>query len=266
MIEQTMRFKVLILPLALTLTVVLLVFFVKPAFSDMMQAKNGLEQNQAALANVQAKNQKLQNLKSQWSSLMEDRSLVETALPDSEDVDAFIAEIVSKANLSGVLVSQIDKDQQIQSTSSAYICKGGEDATDASMSDDGTYSEDNALAVSSSCVDPLPINLSVRGSWEQVLELLKYVEDMNRIVNINLINFALSMDSDQEQSSDLLTASIGFDGFLKKKDDSTGSVSAENLASQGKFNENALNKLKNSIYAPFSAPSVSSGEVRNIFK
>jgi Tfp pilus assembly protein PilO len=275
MIQSTMRLKVLILPVSLVLAVIMLIFFIKPAYTDMMQAKSNLEANKIKLVDVQSKNQKLQKLKLEWQSFSNERNLVLSALPDSENMDAFFSEIITKAGRSGVLLTKIEQSKPNQTgttTNSSYIC-GAEGAAGsgaaASSTEIGGATGANANseleASSIVCLNAVSISLSVRGNWDQVLDFFKYMEDMNRVANINTATITAS-DSQQGQSSDLLNIEISMTGFMKKKDQNFNSVSADNLASQGKFNQSGLNKLKNAVYAPYAVEPVSPVGVRNVFK
>jgi hypothetical protein len=129
MAQQSMSLKVLIFPISLVVAVAVAIFFIKPAFSEMMSVKSSLAEKENQLENLKNQNQKLQNLKSKWESLAEEKNLVATALPEAENVDSYVSELTSKASRSGILLSGIQASQKGGSVSAetapSYICGAG---------------------------------------------------------------------------------------------------------------------------------------------
>ncbi|HLM84085.1 MAG TPA: hypothetical protein VK254_02675, partial [Candidatus Bathyarchaeia archaeon] len=95
MVQQTTGLKVLILPISLVIAVVAIIFFIKPSFSEMMSAKKSVQEKQSQLDSLKSQNQKLQGMKSKWNSLTDEKTLVATALPDLENVDAYVSELTA---------------------------------------------------------------------------------------------------------------------------------------------------------------------------
>lgn len=285
MIQESMRLKVLILPLSLAIAVIVAIFFIKPAFSDMMSSKDALANKQQQLDNLKNQTQKLQAMKTKWEAMADEENLVATAFPETEGVDSYISEITSKASRSGVLLTDIKLNQNSGGTAdqgSGYICSG--DSTSGSVQSGATTSPQPAAASaaprasdvsglqnlsgsagsSGGCLNSVAISLTAKGSWEQMLDFFKYLEDMNRISNIGTL--ALSSETQTQTSSDLLSANISANAFFKEKAQSGNAALAGNLASQGSFNQMSLEKLKEAIYAPYDAPAMSPSGERNIFK
>ena len=132
-IQESMRLKVLIMPVSLVITVIVAIFFIKPAFSDMLSSKNALAGKQAQLENLKNQNQKLQAMKTKWEAMADEKNLVATAFPETENVDSYISEITSKASRSGVLLTDIKLGQAAgvgTSQNPDYICSS--DSTGAS--------------------------------------------------------------------------------------------------------------------------------------
>lgn len=270
----------LILPLSLAIAVAVAIFLLKPAYSELIAVKNTVKEKKNTLSQLENQNQKLQSLKSKYESMAEEKNLVETAFPEKESVDSYISEITSKASRSGVLITGIDKGEKsggVEGQSASYVC-GASLAGDLAQADfpmqnqpanaslpSEAVSVTGAANLPVSCLNTINVSMAAAGSWEQMLEFFKYLEDMNRISNIEAVDLSSQKQSQEEISSDLLSVNISMLAFFKKK--SQGSlVLASNLAGQGNFNQKAIEKLKETIYAPYEAPAVSSSGERNIFK
>jgi Tfp pilus assembly protein PilO len=285
MIQESMRLKVLILPLSLAIAVIAAIFFIKPVLSDIMNFKTVLADKQSQLENLKNQTQKLQTMKTKWNAMADEKNLVATAFPETSDVDAYISEITSKASRSGVLLTDIKLDKKNSAGTDQkpdYICNdsltaglnqgiapspdtAAQPATASSASPDVSGSQ--ALTVSpSSCLKSFSISLTAKGSWEQMLDFFKYLEDMNRVSNIEALSLSTGTQSQDQASSDILTADISANAFFKEKAQSGSMALASSLANQGSFNQNALEKLKETVYAPYDVPAMSPSGERNIFK
>lgn len=283
-IRPSTRLKVLILPFSLVIAVVVAIFFVKPSYSEMMSSRDALASKQTQLETLKEQDQKLQSLESKWGAMADEKNLVATAFPETENVDSYISEITSKASTSGVLLTDISLAQQDSGgadQSPDYICSG--DLTGAPVQPDVSSpqpsSADAALPAttsglpnfpgpSSGCLKPVAISLTATGTWEQMLDFFHYLEDMNRISNIGALSLSTE-DQSQAQgqtASNLLSVDISANAFFKEKNQSNNTALASSLASQGDFNQKSLEKLKETIYAPYEAPAVSPGGQRNIFQ
>jgi Tfp pilus assembly protein PilO len=282
-IQQSMRLKVLILPLSLAGAVIVAIFFIKPSFSEMMTFKDALSIKEKQLESLKDQTQKLQAMKTKWEAMAEEKNLVETAFPETEDVDSYISEITSKASRSGVLLTDIKLDQKNSGGTGqgpGYICgedlTGGLGQTGASAIPQPQATGGAAMPVtpgasdapvsSSSCLKAVSISLSAKGSWEQLLDFFKYLEDMNRISNIETVALSAETQSQNQATSDVLSADISANAFFKEKVQNGNMALASNLAGQGSFNQKSLEKLKETIYAPYDAPAMSPSGQRNIFK
>lgn len=278
MIQESMRLKVLILPISLAISVIVAIFFIKPAFSDMMSLKDALAGKQTQLDDLKGQSQKLQAMKTKWEAMADERNLVTTAFPETESVDSYISEITSKASRSGVLLSDISLNQASSGgagSSPDYICSGdsiggvaqvGAAATSVVPGASDASGSQNLSAAPSSCLKSVAISLSAKGSWEQMLDFFKYLEDMNRISNIESVTLSTEASSQDQASSDILSAAISANAFFKEKSQNGSMALATNLATQGVFNQKSLEKLKETIYAPYDVPTVSPSGQRNIFK
>lgn len=274
-----MSLKVLIFPLSLVIALAVVIFLIKPAYSEMTSIKNSLQEKNVLLDNLQNQNQKLQKVKSKWESLAEEKNLVAAAFPDEDNIDAYVSELTSKAGRSGILLTDINMAQKggassEAGTKSAYLCgvnpAGGTAVAlpPDQVSEIATVSgtDGSAGPVSSGCFNAVGISLMATGSWEQVLDFFKYIEDMNRISNIESVSLAPVSQVQDQAATDLLKADISATAFFKGKTKNGNATLAGSLAGQENFNQKALEKLKNAIYSAYDVPAVSPSGERNIFK
>lgn len=268
MIKHSMSLKVLILPVSLAVVAVAAIFFIQPVFSEMLAAKNSLDTQKKQLEDLKIQNQKLQELEQKWQTMSEEKTLVRAALPETEDVDAYISELFSKASRSGVLLSKVQLGQLESKTDKpAYVC-GAVNSADFSSIPAGseTANMPDAPNVSENCVRSINFSMTAVGTWEQILDFFKYLEDMNRISNIEGASIVSEKQSPDQPPSDLLSANVLINAFFKEKNQSGNAVLASAMSNQGNFNQKVIEKLKEIIYAPYSAPTMSPGGQRNVFK
>ncbi|MFH0930176.1 MAG: hypothetical protein V1814_02895 [Candidatus Moraniibacteriota bacterium] len=276
MINQLMRLKILVLPISLVLTVVVLTFLIKPAFSEMNETKKMLSEKQSKLDDLNGQSQNLKGLKSAWESLGDEKTLVETALPDAENIDIYISELTSKASRSGILLSGITLVKGASGAeNSLYVCGAAADGSVASALSSppvgtvagvpGSMSSD-PVSPYVSCIKMINVSMTAKGTWEQLLDFFKYLEDMNRISNINESSILVENQGQDQATSDLLSFTVSVNAFFKEGKQTGDSTLAASMANQGQLNQKAIEKLKEVIYAPYAAPLVSPAGERNIFK
>lgn len=275
-----MRLKILILPISLVLVVVGIVFFIKPSFSDMSATKTILSQKQLQLEGLNGQSQNLKKLASDWGSLGEEKTLVEAALPSEENIDVYISELTSKASRSGILLSDVKVEKTSSgsetSGSSSYVCGEIAEGSLAPISNSapaetaaGTEGLGNVSSSSGGCLKMVKVSITAKGTWEQLLDFFKYLEDMNRISNIDDVDISVNNNQGQGQeqaTSDLLSISVSVSAFFKEAKQTGASKLAAGPAGQIQLNQKAIEKLKEVIYSPYSAPPVSPSGERNIFK
>lgn len=267
-----MRLKILILPISLATVIVISIFYVKPYFSEMMLARSSLAEKQAQLADLKRQNQKLQQVKSEWEAMGNEKALVLAALPESENIDSYVSEITSRASRSGVLLSEIEINSQNSQAieDPPYVCKsiGSESVAAGGESFPLEAASQNAATAvfSGNCLKKIGVEMTAVGSWEQMLNFFKYLEDMNRISNISGVNLASAKSAEGENSSDLLTANISANAFFKAKEQTASLTSGNSLANQGSFDKKAIKKIRDVVYSLYAAPSVSPVSERNLFK
>ena len=228
------RLKILILPLSAIVVIYLSVFVVKPAFSEMIKAKESLKEGKSQLEELRDQNRKLSKIKSDWES-MEDKNLVLASLPKEEDVEHFVSELYQKVNRSGVLLESVElgenKSASSDGDSLSYVCGSNEGITETESSSSPAVATDSQptavgpadgssdvalpdagetpmvgdgealpAATSLSCVKAKNITVSINGSWEQVINFFEFLEDMNRVSNIKNVSISSSGDTSGQSS------------------------------------------------------------------
>jgi Tfp pilus assembly protein PilO len=280
MINQSIKLKILILPASLALVVVAIVFFIKPSFFDMNEKKKILSEKQSQLDSLNGQGQKIKELKLDWESLGDEKTLVQMALPESENMDTYISELTSKASRSGILLSDVQKEAVLAGSENAenlpYICSVSSEAFPGSTQSSipaetaaGTSAPNdlsNSTSPSNNCLKMVKISITAKGIWEQFLDFFKYLEDMNRISNIDKVVVAVEDQSQEQASSNLLSINISMNAFFKKGRQAGDIMFAAGPATPVELNQKAIEKLKEAIYAPYAAPLVSPNAERNIFK
>ncbi len=269
-VNQSIRLKILILPISLVVAVVISVFYVKPYYAEMASAKTALSEKQGQLAELKKQNEKLQQIKTEWEALGEEKTLVQTALPETESVDTYVSEIASKASRSGVLLSDIKLDQQNSGGNIySYVCGANSSEVSGTTTSGAELSGSGSSPVgvgSSNCLEAVGVTLGATGTWEQILDFFKYLEDMNRISNIRDASIASRVQSQDEIASDLLTVNVSANIFCKKENRTGSLASVTGMVKQDGFNKEALEKVKRVVYSIYDAPTVSPVGERNIFK
>lgn len=270
-----MSLKVLIFPLSLAIAVAVAIFFIKPAFSELMSIRGTINEKKVKLENLKNQTQKLKSVQAKWETLTEEKMLVASAFPDEANVDSYVSEMTSKASRSGILLSDIqmnDKSKTASSPESAssYICQANQAGKTIQVADEagaaGMSELDGSAGLSSSCLKTVGVSLKATGSWEQLLDFFKYLEDMNRITNVESVLLSTGGAPQGEPASDLLTADITGSAFFKERIENGNSILAGSVLSQGDFNRQAMERLKEAIYSPYDAPVMAPSAERNIFK
>jgi Tfp pilus assembly protein PilO len=279
-----MRLRIMILPLAIIVSAAVAILYVKPSFSGMQEAKNSLATKQSQLEEIQSQSQKIQQMKTDWENLGEDKTRVEMALPEGESADFYVSELTSKASRSGVLLSDIKFGGSGGSTAEnlPYACGANNDAAApsgavqsvASAAPAGApsaavvsgQSDLTVPAVPPSCLETIDLSLTAKGSWEQLLDFFKYLEDMNRLSNLQAVSISTEAQTQDQVVSDILSLNISTKIFYKKKNPSAITSMASGLVGQAGLNKKAIENLKQVIFSVYSAPQVPPGGQRNLFK
>ena len=91
---------------------------------------------------------------------------------------------------------------------------------------------------------------------------------MNRISSIEEVTIGTQKQTAEasQGASDLLNIGVTAKAYFKEKKQTGNMALAGVLARQNGFDKKAIGKIKEIVYSPYAAPSVSSGADRNIFK
>jgi len=273
MVNKIIGLRVLILPLSLGIVVMLAILFIQPKYLEMRNYKKSAEEEKAQLASLQDQSQKLAQLKSTWQS-MEERKIIEVALPGDESFDDFLSEMHQKAARSGVMIDDVGSSQKSSSGDLSYSCPSpGEMAAatggtgEVSPSSSSQASGALTLPSSSSCAKSLIVEIGIKGTWEQMLNFFRNIAESNRVANLKKISLASGVQSASEQpASDILSGKVTLEVYYKPKSEKGNSGVLSSLASQAGFSKNVISKIKEMVYSPYEAPAVYEAGERNIFK
>ncbi|MFA5872130.1 MAG: hypothetical protein WC858_05445 [Parcubacteria group bacterium] len=298
MIKKSIGFKVLILPLSLAVVVVAVIFYMVPTFQEMSKAKVALAETQAQIQIMEDNTAKLNKIKSEWEASAEDQELIDQALPNSEDSEKFMAELYSKASQSGMLLSGISiGGNESVSSSSSQSCNSagatGEVAGEAQPISSNTQVESNSSAEpqqadpdgssildNSACAKSLEFSIIARGTWSQIQDFLKYVNESSRFASVNGVQIesnsaenssSVGQETTQntavssESASDILGVSINVEAYFKGKAMGGDAMSVLGAVDSG-TNQKIIQKINDSVFRPYQVQAVESGGERNPFK
>lgn len=269
------------MPLSLLAVVLVVILYIQPAYSDMRNLQKSVADGAAQLSEIQAQQNKLSSIQSSLGTL-EGKSLVDAALPENSDQEDYLVElyqrssksgiILNSVNFSGVNASQAPFDCSVAGNTAPLDSSGAASsgsATPAAAAEGGSTAA-VMPPVSPVCADGLGVDISVTGSWDQILNFLKYATDSNRLANITGVDLGAgnngSGSPDQAAAGDILNAKISLEIYSKVKSATSNPATIASLVSGQGFDRNALQSLISLVYAPYAAPSVSQTGERNIFK
>lgn len=271
MIKKSIGLKVFILPFSLALVVMLAILYVKPAINNLLETRKALNQEREKLTNLKNQESRLSAIKSKWETMDEDRKRLQNALPEGQDADTYLDELYSRVSRSGVLLNSFSADEKGKSLAeSSNIClKDASNSGNVSQSA-GTASSESSSAsaspVASSCPSSSNVKISVSGNWDQILSLLAFLADTNRIANATSLNVSSAASNQTGESGDMLAIGIDLQIFNKPLSSVARMETINTLAASGTFSEKNLIKLKNIVYSIYEEPFVSETGERNIFK
>ncbi len=277
MINKSIGLKVFILPLAAVFAVMFTVLFIQPAYSGMTAKKKAAGASQRQLSDLRQQDMKLSELKAKWDS-MEEKKMVQNALPEGESLDDYMSEVYTRVSRSGVLLKSFGTQSQASagtSETSAYVCGSGLGAPTGDVQPmsgataaAGPQTPADAAAAPPLCANSLDVSLTMAGTWEQLLTFFQYLGDTNRIANIKDATIKSEVNTQSAESSpDVLAAELTVQLYSYKQKSGTADLKTIGaLAGKGGFNVSALQKIKDTVFSAYEEPAVSETGERNVFK
>ena len=262
------------MPLSLVAVLLILILYIQPMYSEVRQLQKAIGESKTELASAQKQTSKLATLANSLQS-MEEKKLVDVALPADGDQEDYLAELYQRAARSGIIMSNITFTEGSGSVVASYLCGSANTAGNASAT--STSSSPSASGASASanssalpaCAKNQSVAISVMGNWDQILNFLKYITDSNRVANVTGVTLTPSTSNQGTQqgaSSDILNATVNLVTFYKTKSETSNPATILALANGSGFDNNSLQKLKDIVYAPYEVPTVTETGERNIFK
>jgi Tfp pilus assembly protein PilO len=267
MVNKLVGLKVLILPLSSAAVIMIAVLFIKPAYSDVSALKKSIAEDKKQLEQIQAQNVKMKEIENSLSS-MEEKPMVMAALPEQEETEKYLAEFYGRVSRSGVLLKSFSlTGESVESLSScgtdtgASLLSSGTESS-STAENGGVASTGNVAVVSQSlgattlinqisCPKTIGIDVTVSGSWDQVMNFLKYIEDTSRIANITKTDINSGQAGSNPESSDILNAKVSLEIFSKPKSENASIAQVDVLTSGDGLNKNILKKIEGVIYGSF---------------
>ena len=227
-----MNVKILFFPLAITITLFLSIFYIKPeidaalANNDIIEAKTKI----ADTAKMKASN--VQTLESSLNGNKQAEALVLKYLPVTQEDDRIVDSVSFLTSQSGVILDSIKLAKATEVAPIEVIPETASSASTESLMNasavagDGTELEVKEVAAKSK---EIVVDFSVRGSYEGIKDMINKLSKMDRFQNFSSINIERVQSA--EASAGDLEATIAMSvSYLPK------------VKSQGKFNRDILDK------------------------
>jgi Tfp pilus assembly protein PilO len=263
MINKSVGLKVLILPLSSAAVIMIVALFIKPAYSDVNALKKAVGEDKKQLEQLKTQNVKMKEMKSSLIS-MEEKPMVMLALPEREDAEKYLAEFYGRVNRSGVLMKNFKFNESSETlldcgkvSGAPLPSSGGESASvvtgssAVAVENNAAISQPTGTVPAENCAKTSSIDVSVSGSWDQVLSFLKYIEDTSRVANISKIEIAPGQSGGDQGMNDILNVRATLDIFSKTKSENANIMQINSLTSEGGINKGILRKIESAIYGTF---------------
>jgi Tfp pilus assembly protein PilO len=295
MVKKMVGLKVLILPLALAVSIVGVIFYVQPVFSEFQKNRKEIQVQEEQLAAARAQAAKLEDLKKGFET-MEEKNTVSVALPEEKDTEDYLNELYQRAARSGVIMSDFSITES--STGAAASSSAGKFDCSASASTGmegaavgvgaatsapaagsvpaatGEAASPDMMSVGTSaasvapaaCAKSATAKTSIKGNWDQILSFLKYLTDSNRVANLKSVSISAGQSGGEQGDSDILSIDVELGIFFKTKSTTADPATIGVLTGGAGFSQKVIDKLKSVIYATYEPPQVSESGERNIFK
>jgi Tfp pilus assembly protein PilO len=266
MVNKFVGLKVLILPLSSAAVIMIAVLFIKPAYSDVNKLKKVIGEDNIQLEQLKEQSTKMKEMESSLSS-MEEKPMVMSALPEQDETDKYLAEFYGRVSRSGVLLKSFKLNELNASlpgcggVSGVPLQSPGAGNTPITAGS-GLAGAENSAAISqpvgtataasqSSCLKTIGVDVTVSGSWDQVLSFLKYIEDTSRVANIDKVDLDPGQAGSDQGSGDIISAKVVLNIFSKPKSENANISQVNNLTSGDGLNKNILRKVEGAIYGTF---------------
>lgn len=182
-----MKLKLFLLPFSLVGALFVFIYFIQPAWGDYKRIKESLAENKKNLAEIKGHKINLETILTTYKEIdIENKFLLENAIPENLQEETFLKELNSLAFASGVKIIKIDLQKEVEKSNKENL----EEKKD---------------------VDKYRSELVLAGNYFGLKKILYEIEGMNRFTKI--MDYSIS----KSQQFDNLTLTLNLLLFNKNK-------------------------------------------------
>lgn len=182
-----MKLKLFLLPFSLVGSLFIFIYFIQPAWVDYKTIKESLAENKKNLEEIRGHKSNLESIFAVYKEMdIENKFLLESAIPENLQEETFLKELNSLASASGVKIIKVDIQKEIEKSNK----------TDSEEKKD---------------VDKYKSELVLAGNYFGLKKIIYEMEGMNRFVK--LMDYSIS----KNQQFDNLTLTLDLLLFNKNK-------------------------------------------------
>lgn len=221
--KQKMNLKLLFFPLAILVSLVVVIWLLKPAWDDYRKNSDLTAQAEKRLAEVSGKEGNLKKALEVYNNLGSDFTLVENAIPEKNENGMILAEIFEKAKKTGVIILEVSFSESKKEKLLPLNFQSS--STDQSISMTIDQQEKllnnsmNGLAngEADSSFSKGTAKISVVGYFDQVKNFVAEVDKMNRISDVSTFKWEKIKKIDGGSSSVGGDEKVSTEGVNKKE-------------------------------------------------
>lgn len=241
-----MKLKILITPFCIAISIIVLIWFIYPAYSDPASSSGVsdkleiLKAQKTRITEIEQRTDNAERLASALSS-NPDSATVFSYIPDSEKEEDIIGSLNAVASANGLLVYNLSLEND-PASKNAQAAQGMA-ATDGSSSADASDPANQAVDAK-----PQPrtasVNLSLIGSYGSIKNVLASLYKFKRFNQLKSMTIKIMRDQDANPSGNLKAdLVIGFN-YLEKDRTLTDSDVQNSVFLTDKFNTSVIDDLK----------------------
>ncbi|MDD3607256.1 MAG: type 4a pilus biogenesis protein PilO [Candidatus Moranbacteria bacterium] len=200
-----MKLKLFFLPIVLVVTLLVFIYFIKPAWSENGQLKEELAKEQKALEELISKSNSLEKAFNHYQEFSQNKDLINNAIPTSKSEDKLVGEINEAANFAGIAVNEIEFTEQ-KTTAKAVQAE--------LLQDDQSVANEDSLA-------EVSMDIKVAGEYTQVKKFIELLGSTNRFVKFSLLDISRLKQSDDQISEGMVSGNISCKVFYKPENEVT---------------------------------------------
>lgn len=237
-----MKLKILMVPVLIVLSIILLIWFVVPAFSDeitktgVIQKRNALAQEEEKMGSLGAKITNVEKLSSQLAT-SDKKGTIYRYIPENKNEEEIVGNLNALAKDNGASVS----DLSITDAKEAYV----EPVIDMS------YIGADGQTVTPLLIAPVPkakemeVSYSIVGKYENIKTILDKIYRLKRFNRISLLEMTALVNEGGSVSDNIKADAVLNFSYLKSK---TGQMTPEEtvdkIFSSGVFDVSIADKIE----------------------